>query len=123
MVNGALMKGVLAVVLEFALLSGGYLLVFLGYGKKEMKARAFRGKKSFGMSLLWGFMLNIWLIFGVFFFFTVTSSSDKIRSLITLIGCPILYILWVIYARKSSVVKHGKWTVDAPVEQEETSGK
>ena len=92
-----MLKGILLVVLIF----GGRLLVFLGYGKRGMKERAFRGEKSVGITILWTIVLFIWLFFGVFFIFMFPGSSNRILSLIALIGCPIPYILWVIHARKS----------------------
>lgn len=82
-------------------LYAGKGLIYLGYGKEGMLAREKLGKSDKGLSYGFGIMSFIWLFFGVFFYFVFQGSKDSMFSLVLMILCPVLYGIWVIFARKS----------------------
>ena len=92
-----MVQGILKVLLLFL----GKGLVRLGYGAKGSEARKLLGMKSTGLSILFSLLASFWLIFGVLFYSLFKNTADAIYSLITIIACPVIYILWVLYARST----------------------
>ena len=93
---GGLLSGALIVLSYYA----GKFLVYFGYGKKGSAAlKETEGELPKGLSIFFGVLLFVWAFFGLFFYFAFIDSADAGICLGIAIVCPIIYILWFIYAR------------------------
>ena len=75
-------------------------LVYLGYGKKGYDAlKELEGGLPKAPSIVFSILFYIWAFFGVFFYFAFPDSGDADVCLGIMIACPVIYVLWFIYAR------------------------
>lgn len=88
-------------LLKVLFLAVGQGLLYLGYGKDGMAAREKLKKKSDGLAIGFGVVAFIWLFFGLLFYLMDPKGGDAYISLTICLVCPAVYILWVLFARRS----------------------
>lgn len=89
-----MLKGFLFVFFTYI----GKFLIYLGYGSKGMKARKTFGIESSGLSVFFSILTFIWLP-SCLFYSTFANSKDAVLNLVILIACPLIYLVWFLFAR------------------------
>lgn len=93
-----MLRGLIQVLLIYI----GKGLVYLGYGKRGMEAREKLGKSSRGLTIGFSLLAFLWLFLGVFGLAAFSGTEDVMISIVVLIIGLVIYIPWIMYARKQT---------------------
>ena len=95
-----LLSGIVSGIAFVLMFWSGKGLVYLGYGKKGSAAlKELEDGLPKGPAIFFSILSFVWTFFGGFFYFAFRDTSDSIFSIVVMIACPVIYLLWFIYAR------------------------